>query len=798
MLQNYLKLALRNLLRTRLFSAINIGGLAAGLACVILLFLFIQHELAVDTIFSKGDRIYRINSDWKDPAMGMPFTTLSPLGAAMAREYPDDIENSVCYTLITAQLTIGNQDNYREPMMIADSNFFRIFDYDFLHGDPATALHQPNSVIISETIAEKFFGSTDVLNRVITFHLWQENAHRDYKITGVLKEFPYNSISYLDEEYFGMIVPMENVGDFFSANYAADWDNRYAINYILLSESASPASVERYFPKVLEKYADEDVQENLTPALERLTDIYLAAYDGKAGDAVKMLAMIALFILMIAGINFMNLSTARAVNRATEIGVRKVLGADRKKLMGQFLGESMLLTVIAAVVAICLTFILLPFFNEFTGKHLLFSNLITANMLIGLFFLIITVGVLSGLYPAFIMSAFQPVSVLKSGRNRKKSSFFFRRLLVVFQFLIAIVLLIGVGIIRQQLDFLLSREMGFEKENVLAISSVPRDWSLSGVRQLETVKSDIRRLPGVLSVSHSFSVPGANIGSTSAFSRPQWGKDRSVSLASYAVGSNFLKTFNLQLLEGRFFSEEVASDSGAIVINETAKQALELESIEGEYLKFRDMEIPVLGVVKDFNFESLHHTVRPMYFSFGDPYYRFLSLKLAGENIHDTISGIENFWRERYPAAPLVFSFIDDSIDELYKREVQMKQVTGFATMLAVIIACLGIFGLVTLNISQRMKEIGVRKVLGASLPRIVFLFAKEFIWLISIAAMIAAPIAYYAMNYWLESFAYRVDMTVGIFILSGSFALLLALVIVVIQAVKAGLLNPVDALRYE
>jgi len=811
MFRNAFKITLRNILRQKAYSFINIMGLSIGMACCILIMLYITDELSYDKFHTNSDRIYRVTREWfnQDGSSSLHLSRVAPpIGPLLENDFPQIVQDVV---------RIGEDDQtflkvddkvfIEEGFFWADESFFNIFSCNFIHGNYRTALTEPNSVVLTRSMSMKIFGTEDALGKYINYE-----RERDLKVTGIIEDVPHNT--HFKFDLLGSFKTLYSINgeEFFKTN----WGNNSYFTYILLPENFPVAELESQIPSFIDKHLSEIIYNRTgqMPAdrpskttrltLQKLTDIHLTSHlDMEAEENgsltnIYMFGVIALLILLIACINFMNLATARSSKRAREIGVRKVLGAYRHQLIKQFLGESVLFALIALVIAVVLVETALPYFNAFTDKQLRVEY--TGNYQILLAFLVITifVGIISGSYPAFLLSSFKPVSVLKTktvagGSNKSR----FRTVLVVLQFSISIALMIAMGVVYDQMSYVKDKKLGYDKNQVVLLPSSPLISE-----NIESFKDQLLQNKNVVSVTTSVLVP------TNALLN-DWGAgiidgDKPLPLgfrlAVIQGDHDFLNTYGIKLIAGRNFSRAYSTDdSSAFILNETAVRQIGWSPHEcvGKELQYGKKRGRVIGVAEDFHFESLHNAIVPVIILI-DEGGQQVSVKIAGAKIQSTLDFLKTKWAEYRPEYPFTYSFLDQEYEALYRSEQQLGKIFGVFSILAVIIACLGLFGLASFAVEQRTKEIGVRKVMGASANGIIFLFSKEFLKLILISILISFPAAYYIMNNWLNEFAYRTTLNPGTFIFAGTLAIVIALTTVIFQAFKAASANPIDSLRTE
>ena len=804
MFKNYFKIAFRNLIRFKAYSLINIFGLAIGIAACILILLFVRDELSYDKFNKNADRIYRVHSKGKLLGSDLNMAVSpAPLGETMVSDFPEVIKST--RLVYNANMLIRYKDNVFNEMKFfwADSTIFDVFTMPFIQGNPKTALNEPHAIVLTETTAKKYFGNKDPINKIMNME-----DGTAYTVRGVIKDCPANSHFHYD-----MFASLSSWG---GAERNKFWVSNNFYTYVVLKKGASASELQKKLPAFAAKYAGPQLQQllgitfdeakkrgyNYEFIMQPLLGIHLNShldYEIEPNSNIKyvyIFSIIALFILLIACINFMNLTTARSSIRSKEVGVRKVLGSNKAKLIKQFLSESVLLTFFAVLIAVVLVEIFLPSFSRLSGKNLhthYFSNLIAIPALI---ITILVVGFLAGSYPAFFLSRFQPVRVLKGKLNDAKSGWL-RSGLVVFQFAITIILFVCTFIVYNQMQFVQNKRLGFDKEHVLVIQ---RAWALEN--HSEAFKDELLQNSNIVSASNTDNLPGKLFGST-VFKPEDAPQSQQYPLSIMSTDYDFAKTLGLKLLEGRYFSRESTTDTTAIILNEEAVKFMELKNPLGKRLMMptpnsMGRAFTIIGVLKDFNYESLHQRIRPLAIVLNAGQTTYLPIRLRPADISGTISFIKDEWEKFVPGKPFEYFFLDEDFNKLYQSEMKTGQIFTSFSVLAILIACLGLLGLTIFTVERRIKEIGIRKVLGASISTIVFLISKEFLKWVLIANLIAWPIAYYFMNKWLENFAYRTEMTVWVFILSAFIALLIALLTVSSQTIKAATANPVKSLRYE
>ncbi len=811
MIKNYFKIALRNLWKNKGYSAINIFGLAIGLATCLLITLYVTDELSYDRHFKNAERIYRINSDIRFGGGDLHMTQTSDMmGPMLKKDYPQVEEYTRIYTNDGSKLIRkGNEYITEQRVANADSTFFTVFALPVISGDTKTALNEPNTVVITESTARKYFGDLNVLGKNVEVKTGETVT--PYKITAVINDLPKET-----HFNFDFIFSMKNV-DYQWGQYTSHNFN----TYLLLRPGTDYKAFEKNFIAYTNKYVIPYLQQfvkinsiddlaksgnkleyNMLPLtkIHLFSDYSFEITPPGSIQYVYIFSAVALFILVLACINFMNLSTARSARRAKEVGIRKVLGTERKTLITQFLIESTVTAVISMLIGLALCYVVLPVFNNIAAKSLSIKDLLSFQLLPILLLLPLIVGLLAGSYPALYLSRFRPISVLKGTMSAgfKKSNL--RNSLVVFQFATSILLIIGTIVVYNQLNFIQTTKLGFNKDQVLIIDGVD---ALNN--KTETFKNEVLGMEGVVSGTLSSYLPVSN----SSRSDITFSKDAVIStengidMQTWAVDYDYIKTMGMELVKGRNFSKDYA-DSSSIIVTETTARLLGWDDPIGKKLYIPGNSpgdpvrpIQIIGMIKDFHFESLHQKLGPLNLRL-DSRAGLASFKISAANTKKLIAQIEKTWKTMAPDMPFSYRFLSDSFNEMYRSEQRAGTIAVVFSVLAILIACLGLFGLATYMAEQRTKEIGIRKVLGASVSNVVAMLSKDFLILVAIASVIAFPFAWWAMNKWLQDFAYRINISAWVFVVAGLAALLIALATVSFQAIKAAITNPVKSLRTE
>jgi putative ABC transport system permease protein len=806
MIKSHIKTGFRSLLKNKGFTAINILGLALGLATCLLIIFYVVDELSYDRYNTKADRIYRINTDIKYGGNSSSYAiTPPPLAAALSANFPE-VERSVRLLHdVGVQVKKGNENIQEENVVYSDAGIFSMFTFPMIEGNPASALSEPNTAVITETTAKRYFNNTHVVGQTLTL-----NNKTIFKITGVIKDVPKES--HFNFDFFLSLSSRDE-------NNSKNWLNYVVTTYVSLKPEADYKTLQAKFHALLRKNvgvaSDNDmaldkmekmgnyIRMNLTS----LTDIHLRSnrqYElgvNSSIDYIYIFLAIALFVLLIACINFMNLSTARSANRAREVGVRKVLGSSRKSLIAQFISESLLVTLAATILAVLSAWALLPLFNQMSGKELSISLQTLVWLLPFLIVITIVIGILAGSYPAFYLSAFKPIHVLKGKLSTGFKGSNFRNFLVVLQFAISIFLIIGTLVIYNQLNYIQHKNLGFNRKQVLVIKNV------STLDNAKILKQEIKKIPGVENATLSGFLPIGSLRAPDAvFTNKTPDAKNALFTEIWPVDEDYLNTMGMSIAKGRNFSAQLKTDSSGIIINETAARMLgyyndplnkKLYSPQNQGGKTVIKEYNIIGVLKDFNFKSLRDNITPVVMILAED-KGALSVRVDAKNLAPFVSKIENTWNTLSPNQRLEYSFMDEDFDAAYKFEQRTGKIFLSFTMFALIIACLGLFGLAAYAAEQRNREISIRKILGANVSTLVAMLSKDFIKLVVIAIFIATPLAWWAMHQWLQGFAYRQNIQWWQIASAAFGAVIIALVTISFQSIKAAMANPVESLRSE
>ncbi|MFL9483584.1 ABC transporter permease [Chitinophagaceae bacterium LWZ2-11] len=809
MIRNYIRIAWRNLLRHKFISFINLFGLTIGLTCCLLILTYIVNEVSYDKGNKDANDIYRVTRSFNSPD-GVDFLHLSsvapPFGPLLQNEFPDIKSMTRMLGTGTTAFKYGDKLFNEKDVFFADENFFNFFSTPVIKGNAANALTEPASIMLSEETAKKYFGDEDPMNKLI-----KADNQILVKVTGVFKSLPV--ASHIHPKVLVAFNTLRDSAIYGDKKLQTNWGNNAFLTYLKFPKGYPVANIQAQFPAFLDKYlhnpGDDPAASKASKwtklFLQKMTDIHLYSHlDDEVeenGDIkrVYIFSAIALFILLIACINYMNLSTARSILRAKEIGIRKVIGAQRKEIITQFLGESLLLTYIAFLFAIVLTITVIPYINKLSGQQLSFTSLMSGKLLLPVLLLPLLVGLLSGIYPALFMSSFKPVKVLKGFMKIGNSSISFRKVLVVTQFSVSIILIVATIIVFQQLQYMRDQSLGFNKDHIITTEYI---GSLG--KQYEAFKTDLLDDNNIKVIGRSSRIPTGRLldESDAAILAGNKMEPVKVTLKYVSADYDFIPTYGIQLAAGRNFSREFGTDSNNYVINETAVKMLGWKTADnalGKDIRYGGVTGKVIGVMKDFHFESMHQQIIPIILNMPlyNPFSK-MSVKISGNNMPASIKHISDVWHKYLPEIPFEYTFLDERFDKLYHIEEQQASIFTIFSFIAILVACLGLFGLSAFTISQRVKEIGIRKVLGASVSEIVRVLSIDFLRLVLVAAIIALPVAWFMMNKWLQDFAYRVSIQWWVMVAAGVLAAVIAFITISFQAVKAALANPVKSLRTE
>lgn len=793
MIKNYFKIAFRVFKKEKSYSLINISGLALGFVCCLMISLFIKDELSYDNFHQDGDRIYRVAAAYMRQSVWEPYSTNSWPTAEKLRTNFEEIEQLVRIAGMSEIVTYGGKRFDEERIAVADENFFEVFSFPLIYGNPNEALKGSNKVVVSESTAKKYFGQINAMGKVLTIR----DGTLQLQVSGIMEDMPPNSHFHFDFLISGQtarqIVPetmFTNVG----------WDSQYV--YIKMAKGSKPSRIESMFPNFIDDHLSPLTSENFKLFLQPLLDIHLRSNNGTEIESngninhIYIFSIVAIFILVIASVNYTNLTIARSLRRAKEVGMRKVLGANKMNLIGQFLSESFIITFMAVLIAFFLTLLLLPVFNQFAGKEIASSSLIDPTMLMTIGILLVIIATLSGAYPSFVLSAFKPLNALKGSKTKEGFGPALRKGLVVLQFVISIGLIASTSIVFNQLDFLKNKELGINKELLVAVPLMTMDRSQLGAfsDDLLANSSIIRagvsnmRMPGWIRNSTPYKAQGVPVD-----------EEARKSMKIIRIEYNFFRTVEAEIAKGRDFSKEFPSDiESSIILNEAAVVQLGWKDPIGKWVELDNQRFTVVGIVKDFHFESLHRKIPPTIFILSLTDLNWTYIKVDAQNLPLTLKFIKSVYLKFVTNGEFSYSFVNEDVARQYQAEEKFTEVLTIFTILAIILACLGTFGLVSFSAERKSKEIGIRKVLGASIGNVTFQLIKEFVILLLVASFIAWPLTYYFMNDWIKDFTYRTNIKLEVFAMATILALLITMGTTGFRALGAALANPVDSLREE
>jgi putative ABC transport system permease protein len=811
MIRNYITVALRSIYRNKLSSFINIFGLALAMTCSLLIYLFVQDELSYDRHHDKADRIYRMTRNFLSPdgSVNLHLGHLAPpFGPLLKNDFPEF--EAVARTLNYGTLVSYNEDSQEkkafneENVYFAEPELFKIFTIPVVEGNAQKSMEQPLNLMLSEKTAKKYFGDTPAIGKTLKL-----GNQLDFVVSGIFKDLPRES--FWHPEILASFTTLNDSLIYGRRNLETNWGNNSFGTFVLAKSPLNTADMEKQFPAFVDRHMGSNDPNNheAKPStwtnlyIQKVTDIHLNSHLDSEEQAngninnVYMMSVIALFIVLIACFNFINLSTARASKRSKEVGMRKVVGALRNQLISQYLSESIMIALFALVLAIGFSFLSIQWLNVFTGKELILDFVQRWDLLLMLLFFASAVGIMAGIYPAFVLSGFKPVLMLK-GNGSTRGKGLLRKSLVVAQFAVSIALIIATIVTMSQLNYLNNRELGYNKDQIVTL---PFYDELAP--SYDAFYNELKKQTTIDNIARSSRIPTGRLLDSQGSARIQKGDSlasTSTTLKNIRVDHEFFSTYKIPFVSGRNFSKEIVNDDSlSFIINEATVKMMGVtnEDVLQREFEYGGVRGRVIGVVKDFHFESLHEEIIPLVFEPGQNANN-ISVKISGANLKDGIASIEKVWQEFLPHRPFEFDFLSARYQHLYESEQKQGQLFIIFAGLAILIACLGLFGLATFNAMQRVKEIGIRKVLGASVPSILALLSKEIVLLIIIANIIAWPVAWYFMNEWLNTFAYHIDMNIFIYIIAGAVAVLIALITVSTQTLKAATSNPTQTLRYE
>lgn len=801
MFKNYFKIAIRHLTAHKLFSLINILCLAIGITFSIIIGTYILNQEAVNSHLKNLENQYILKSKWKTKDMGLDITTLGPLAKTLKAEYPNLVANYYRYNPVTNVVSAGDK-HFKENIAIGDTTFVSMYGLPVLYGNPKQAFQNNNSAVITESMAQKLFGKKDAIGQRISVLTTVNNEHQDYTISAVLKDIPYNSVFNLVGDEYNVFVPSVGNRYYLGGDGADNWNQVFEVGMVELQKGIFPQNLEKPLKQILAKYTPEAIQQNLQVQLAPVKSYYSGS--SSVQKMITTLSLVAIFILLMAIINFININIGISSYRLKEIGLRKVFGGARRQLIRQFITEALLLTFISAIVSIALYELLRPTFENILNSTFVHFWEFTFYQFQLLTLLVLMVGLISGIYPAFVLSASNVLHAVKGKMDSAKNGLMLRKILLVVQFTIAIVVFISALNVSKQVSYVFNKDLGYNKDQLMVINALPKQWDSVGVKRMENIKSALQQLSVVKDASLSFEVPDRKPPNAIDLLPVGSSNNQPVFISGTIADKDYAGTFGLHLKSGTFFNQEGTGISGQVVLNESAAKALGLtdETAIGKQIKWvsANVMLTVSGVVKDYNYSSLQQKIEPVAFTNIEDAlaYRFLTVKLNSSNMTAAINQVKEKWKSLLPASPFEYTFMDDNFQSLYKSELQLKSAADIATILNLLIVFMGIFGVVAFTLAKRSKEIAVRKVLGAGIKNIILLFIKEYAWLILIANIIAWPLAYTLVNHWLQSYAYRVEQSITPYLFAGGSVFMAAFIFVGLQCLKTASLNPVKNLRSE
>jgi putative ABC transport system permease protein len=799
MIRNYFIVAIRHLARHKLFSSINVLCMAIGISFAMLIGAYIIREKNVDAGLKNAGNQYVLKSKWKVKDMGLPITTVAALPKALKEEYPTLVANYYRFNPVTNVVSAGDK-HFKENVSICDTSFVSMYGFQLLHGDPQHAFKDNSSAVITEELAIKLFGTTEVINKTVTLS-GTALTQQDFIVSAVLKSMPYTTVNnIIDKDGYSMYVPLKGNQYFGGPDQSDSWANIYYLGMIELKPGVSPKDIVIPAAHLLSLNLPANLKGLLEPELVPLKDYYLRDNNNAVQKIITTLTLVALFILVMAVINFVNISIGTSSYRLREIGLRKVFGSARRQLIVQYLAESLVLTCIAALVSLALYELARPVFDQLLNTKLdpiwQFGWYKTGLLLL----LVVGVGLIAGIYPAFILSASNILDSVRGKIDSAKGGLGLRKALLVVQFTLAIVIFISALNVSKQVSYFFNKDLGYSKDQLMVLTAFPKRWDSVGIQKMEMAKNGLRELPVVRAATLSFEVPDRTPPNT--LDLLPVGSGKPVVMPTNEADEDYEKAYGFHLKEGSFFkNHHTAARRSEIVLNETAAKALGLEPATGKTVRMPSgFAFTVAGVVKDFNYSSFQQSIGPIAFMHvrNSNRYRYLTLKLHASDMAAAVEQVRDKWNSLLPGSPFEFTFMDDRFQSMYKSELQLKQATRVATVLNLFIVFLGIFGIVGFTLARRTKEIAVRKVLGAEVKNIILLFIKDYAWLILLANIIAWPLAYVVTDQWLQSYVYRVQQDIIPYLSVAVFIFLAAFMFITAQCFKVAVSNPVKNLRNE
>lgn len=802
MLSHYIKLAFRTIWKNKLFSAVNVFGLAVGMTCFLLVGGYVWQEWQVNKTLRNLENQYIVQSKWKQPNMGIESTTIGYLPRALKDHYSHLVANYYRFDGVNSSVANGDKV-FREGLQIGDSTMFSMYGFPLKYGDKKTALHEPFSLILTTEKAKKYFGKENVIGESLTIENFS-GEQQNFKITGILDKNAQNSITNFSANNDNHFFIPTNTLQFFRRSIDT-WQNIYTVGYLELQEGVQAEQLVEPMKQLLQEHTPTYIAENLDPYLIPLKSYYLDVGNGAVRKMIYTLSAISFFILLMAIINFVNIAVSKADLRMKEIGVRKVLGSLRTALMAQFYTEALLLVIFSGLLGLGLYVLTRPVVSGFLNNEI--PSLLDFSWHFAFFFLglIILIALLAGTYPALIISAFKPIQAMKGRLDKVGDQVWLRKGLLAVQFFVAAVVLIGANIISQQVDHFFSKDLGYDKSYVIT-ASVSRDWTPEGVQKMETLRKQLENIPAVQQISLSYSIPNGNTAGQQPLYKVGTDSTNTVAAESIMVDPNYAATYNLTMAAGEFHDPANATNAvEELLLNEAASKALgwgnPAEAVN-KRIRLINMPVPftIKGIIKDYHHNSLHEAIQPAVFmSVGTTnLYRYFSIKLQAGNVNEALTSVQQKWSELMPNTPFDYQFQDEALANLYIRETRLQKAAYVATILATIIALLGIFGLLALSIQKRTREIGIRKVIGARAYNIISLFLKDFLPIVLLAGLLACPVAWYFAKNWLEAYTYRISMSILPFLSTLLLLLSITILLIFVQSFKASARNPLEAIKEE
>jgi len=801
MLKNYFTLAWRNIRKHRFYSFVNITGLFAGIVFAMLIGVYVWQELQVNKELRNAKQQYFLQSEWKGQDARYAITTLGPLARQLKENYPGLVANYYRWDGITSGVTKGDK-SFREGIQLGDSTLLSMYGFDLLHGNPATALKDPYSVVMTEATAMKYFGKTAVIGESLTIQSFS-GGKREFAVTGVLKNIHENSVTNFNENNNNALFIPTAAWEYFGRTGFEDWNNLWLPSFIELKEGASIAALNKAVNQLIQTHASDGVKASLTVHAVQLSDYYLHKNNALVKRMMYAVGFAGLFILLMAIVNFINIAIGNSGNRIKEIGVRKVMGSMRSHLVMQFLAESVIIVLLATILATAAYPLAKNIFASMVGKPMPSLTALPGYFLFTPLLLSLLIGLLAGIYPALVLSSLKAVDSLKGKLKTANEKIWLRKSLVGFQFSIALIVLIAAAVVAQQVNHFFNSDLGYNREYVVA-SQVPRDWSREGVQKMKTIRDEFAAMPQVSAVSISYEIPNGMNGNDPMVFKSGTDSSAAVNMQSMVTDENYLDVYGIKMAGGGFFDNRQL-DSGQVVLSEKAVAALGFKTAAaaiGQQLRIPGdpTVFTVKGVTNDFHFNSMQMGLRPMIFFnvYNGIYHRYLSFKLKPGNAQAAVEAIQKKWSAMMPGSSFEYTFMDDALKKMYTSELQTKRAAYTAAVLSLIITLLGVLGLVSLSIHKRVKEIGIRKVLGASIHSILLLFVKEFAGILLVAGAVACPVAYWLMNNWLNNYASHIALSAALMMSAIGLLAAVTILLICLHAAKTAIANPVKSLRAE